>query len=46
MHWPLPSLESPWLGVNMGKQGGSVEQEDPQVSPDLKVSLLTCMGNF
>ena len=41
MHCPLSNLESPWLGVNMGKQGGSVEQEEPQVSPDLNVSLLT-----
>ena len=27
----------------MGKQGGSVEQEEPQVSPDLNVSRLTCV---
>ena len=43
MHCPLPSLESPWLGVNIGKQGGSVEQEEPHVSPDLNVSRLTCI---
>ena len=41
MHCPLPSLESPWSGVKMGKQGGSVEHEEPQVSPDRNVSRLT-----
>ena len=41
MHCPLPSLESPWSGVKMGKQGGSVEQEEPQVSPERNVSRLT-----
>ena len=42
MHCPLPSLESPSFGVKMGKHGGSVEQDEPQVSPDRNVSLLTC----
>ena len=41
MQSPLAILESPPCGVMMGKQGGSVEQEEPQVSPDLKASLLT-----
>ena len=43
MHCPLPSLESPSFGVKMGKHGGSVEQDEPQVSPDRNVSLLTCV---